>query len=74
MKYFYFAVTIEENGKYYSYIVKVSPFDNVLYKLNIPGIIQATITPTKKAAAELVKAWNATYKTNGRYLYDNPAF
>lgn len=74
MKYFYFAVTIEENGKYYSYVVKVSPSDNVLCKLNIKGILYANACHTKKQAAATVEYWNRQHKNNGKYLFDNPAF
>ena len=74
MKYFYIAVTIEENGKYYAYIVKISPSDNVLSKLKIKGVIYANICPTKKQAIETVELWNACYKANGTYLFDNPSF
>ena len=74
MKYFYFAVTIEENGKYYSYVVKVSPSDNVLSKLDIKGILYANACPTKKQAAATVDFWNRQHKINGTYLFDNPAF
>ena len=70
MKYFYCAVTIEENAKYYSYVVKVSPSDNVLSKLSINGILHANIYETKKRAAEIVAFWNAAYKANGTYLFD----
>ncbi len=74
MKYFYLAITVEESGKYYSYIIKVSPSDNVLSKLKINGILWANICPTKKQAAAVVKTWNATHKANGTYLFDNPNF
>lgn len=74
MKYFYFAVTVEESGKFYAYLVKFSPSDNVLSKLKIKGILHANIYPTKKKAAEVVEALNATYKNNGTYLFDYPSF
>lgn len=74
MKYFYFAVTVKENGKYYAYIVKMSSSDNVLSKLKIKGILHANIYPTKKQAAAVVEAWNASYKSNGTYLFDSPGF
>lgn len=70
MKYFYFAVTIEENGKYYSYVVKISSSDNILAKLKIKGILHANIYPTKKQAAATVERWNAVYKANKRYLFE----
>lgn len=70
MKYFYIAVTVAENGKYYAYAVKVSESDNLLSKLNIKGILHANIYPSKKKAAEVVETWNASYKANGTYLFD----
>lgn len=70
MKYFYIAVTVAENGKYYAYEVKVSESDNLLSKLNIKGILHANIYPSKKKAAEVVETWNASYKANGTYLFD----
>lgn len=70
MKNFYFAVTIEENGKYYSYVVKISSSDNALSRLKMKGILQANIYPTKKQAAETVERWNAVYKANKQYLFE----
>lgn len=74
MKNFYIAVTVEENEKYYSYVIKVSESDNLLCKLKIPNIVNATIFPTKKKAAEVVTLWNDSYKTNGTYYFDEPLF
>lgn len=74
MKYFYLAISVEENRKFYAYLVKISSLDNVLSKLKIRGILWANIYPTKEQAAATVKAWNATYKANGNYLFDNPNF
>lgn len=74
MKYYYFAVTIEENGKYYAYAVKANENDNILCKLKIKNIKCANICPTKKRAAEIVEAWNDSYKTNGTYMFDSPSF
>ena len=61
-------------GKYYAYIVKMSSSDNVLSKLKIKGLLHANIYPTKKRAAAVVEAWNASYKSNGTYLFDCPGF
>lgn len=74
MKYLYFAVTIEENSKYYSYVVKVAPSDNVISKLEIPGVLYANIFPTKKQASATVEYWNRMHKINNKYLFDTPAF
>lgn len=73
-KYFYFAVQVEENGKYYAFVVKVSPSDNILSRLRIKNIITANICPSRKQAAALVEFWNEEHKQNRRYLFDTPIF
>ena len=70
MKYFYIAIQVEENGKYYAYAIKVSENDNLLSKLKIKNIVTANICSTKKRAKELVEFWNANHKSNGKYLFD----
>lgn len=72
MKYFYIAVTVEENKKYYSYVIKVNTQENLLSKLKIKGIVTATITPTKTKAESLVNLWNIIAKRNNQYLFDEP--
>ena len=74
MKYFYIAVTIEENKKYYSYVIKANDQENLLFKLKIKNIINATITPTQKRAENLVTLWNTIAKQNKQYLFDEPLF
>ena len=70
MKNFYFVVTIQENEKYYSYVLKLHQSDNIISRLKIPGIISANIFKTKKEAAATAERWNATYKANNNYLFD----
>ena len=74
MKYFYIAVTIADNDKFYAYVIKIAPADNILSKLKIPGILHANICTTKKQAAETVERWNAVYKANGTFYFDDPIF
>lgn len=75
MKHTYFAVAIEENDKYYAYVVKCAEGDNVLCSLNsIKGIVHANVCTTKKRAVELVNAWRTQYKANGSYLFNEPRF
>lgn len=74
MKYFYFAVTVEKNGKYCAYVIKATESDNLLSKFEIKGIKSANIYPTKKRAEEVATYWNKCFKENGTYLFDNPAF
>ena len=70
MKKHYIAVTIEENGKFYSYVLPVSGNVNLIAAFKINGIINATICSTRERAADIVKAWNDTHKRNGSFLFD----
>ena len=70
MKNIYIAVTIEENGKYYAYMIKTTSSDNILAKLEIKGILHANIFITKKEASATVEYWNLMYKRNKKYLFD----
>jgi hypothetical protein len=74
MKNFYIAVQFTENNKNYAYVIKVSENDNLLSKLKTPNIKAANIFPTKKRAYEIAKHWNACFKTNGTYYFDEPLF
>lgn len=74
MKKFYFAVTIQENGKNYSFVMKIGDNENAAARLKHPRIIIAQLCSSKKAAAHVVNHWNACYKTDGTYLFENPAF
>ena len=68
-KCFYIAVIFQQDGKNYAYAIKCATADNLCYKLARPGIIAANICATKKAAAELVHAWNNSFLENGTYLF-----
>lgn len=65
----YLALTIADNGKYYSYTLPVSPSDNLLSRLRIPNIVAATPCGSRKEAMQTVSAWNETYQKNGCFLY-----
>jgi hypothetical protein len=70
MKKIYIAVQIRENDKYYAYAIPVTDADNLLVKLQIKGIVSANICTTKKAARDLVTRWNAVYKANNKFMFD----
>jgi len=71
MKKYWLAITIQENGKYYSYALPILEYDNLFPKLTgIPGIYTANFCSTKKEARSLVEEWNKQYKTNSIYLFD----
>lgn len=74
MKNYYIAVTIQENEKYYSYVLRVPECINLIKALKIKNIYNAMICSTKKSAAAIVEEWNKTYKHNKCYLFDNPIF
>ena len=69
MKKWFIAITIEEEKKYYAYVLSVSDCANLISKLDIKGILHANIFNTKKEANKIVEQWNQSYKTNGTYLY-----
>lgn len=69
MKNFYMAVQINENEKFYAYIIKANESDNLLSKLEVENIMAANICDTKKRAKELVTLWNESFKNNGTYLF-----
>lgn len=70
VNYSYIAVTIEENNKFYSYVLKINDNDNLVSKLNIKNINYATLCKTKKQAYNLVENWNNNFKVNQTYMFD----
>ena len=70
----YIAVTVSENGKYYSYMIKHHNSNNLLNISKIKGILSANICDTKKEAERIVEQWNESYKQNGTYMFDAPQF
>lgn len=71
----YFAVTVTEKGKHYSYVLPVGHSSNILSVFaGIVNLSFVLICNTKKEAAATIKAWNEAYKTNGTYLFDEPLF
>ena len=74
MKRNFIAITVEENQRFYAYVIPVSSNDNLLSKLELKGILHANIYETKKRAEEVVKSWNEAYFKNGTYLFDEIKF
>ena len=70
----YIAVTVSENGKYYSYMIKYHNSNNLLNIAKIKGILYANICDTKKEAERIVEQWNESYKQNGTYMFEAPKF
>ena len=70
----YIAITVSENKKYYSYMIKHNNSNNLLNVAKIKGILSANICDTKKEAERIVEQWNESYKQNGTYMFDTPQF
>ena len=71
----FIAVTVEENARFYAYVVKVAANNNLLSVFSgISGIVSANVCDTLKSARETVAAWNDTFKGNGTYLFPCPLF
>ncbi len=87
MKYFYIAVTVEQDKNesifteranetpergLYAYCIRCTENDNIKAVLErIGGLIHANICPTKKQAQNTVIFWNFCYRENGTYLFDD---
>ena len=74
MHYNYFLVVIQENGKKYAFVKKVSDFENLLHALNIPNAITINLYPTRRFARSMVECYNNEFKANGVYMFDTPTF
>lgn len=68
----FLAVTVNEGGKRYSYVVPVTNGDNLIWRLQ--NFETANICSSKKEAAEIVERWNAAHKANGEFMFDEPLF
>ena len=71
MKNTYIAIEIKENDKYLAQVLKVSPYDNLLSKLQIKGLVHANICNSKKAALACADFWNECNQKNGTYYFGN---
>ncbi len=66
----FIAAEVEENGKYYAYVIPVTNSDNLIHKLKVRGIVAANLCDSKREAGEIVTAWNEAHKANGTYMFD----
>ena len=74
MKNFYAVAQVNQNGKYYAYMLKLSESDNLASKLKIKNLYAANLFETKKKAETAVKIYNDQFKANGEYLFDEIEF
>lgn len=74
MKTTYLAVQEEENGKYYAFVLKVRAGNNLIRIFNGCGEKDTvTICESKKEAETLCNQWNAGFRLNGIYMFDDPS-
>ena len=65
-----FAITIEENGKYFAWPLTVPANNDIVSEFaGIKGLKTANYCPSRKKAKELADFWNGCYRRNGTYLY-----
>jgi hypothetical protein len=61
----------EDGGKWYAWMRRITSRDNIAAILeNIPGEKIASVHTTKKEAGLLVNHYNACFKANGFYLFE----
>lgn len=74
--YTWYAITVQENGLYYSYAAKIAnSYNLVSFFASIKGLCSANACETKKEASFLAEFWNDTYKANKTYMFqDGPHF
>lgn len=70
MKSIFLACTVEQNGKYISFVDVWQCHNNLKCLFDAhPDLVTAHICESRKQADEIVLSWNAAYKSNGTYLY-----
>ena len=69
MKYTYISIEILEKDKYLAQVLRIAPYDNLLSKLQIKGLVHANICTSKKAALQQADFWNRRNQENGKYYF-----
>ncbi len=70
----YITITIKENGKYYTYMRRVTIENNIANIAKEENVIDISIMPTKKEARQRVEFLNNSYKIRGVFLFDEIPF
>ena len=75
MKKIFLACTVEENGKYYSFVETIKTGENlVCHMQRRKGLTTFHLCETRSQADKIVIAWNNQYKENGNYMFSDPLF
>lgn len=68
MKNFYLAITKQEDGKNFAFVVRYYNCNNLLSTLlQYRNLKFVHIYDSKKKAEEVVESWNKDFKANGTY-------
>lgn len=71
MKAFYLAATISEDGKFYPFVKRVLPCENLKSVIeSFKGLEHINICESKKAATALVEFWRVCFISSGTYLFN----
>lgn len=71
MKRIYIVIQVEENGKYYAFRDAIRTGENLkpfIERHKNADVIH--LCESRRQADEITIKWNATYKANGTYLFD----
>lgn len=72
MKHFYFAATIEQNGRRAAMTIHAGGDENLMHTFSrIQGLEFVNACESKKQAEQIVQHWNDCYRANGTYLYSD---
>ena len=75
MKKIYIAVSIHEDGKNYAFTLTLRAGENLLnYVERYKNADIFHLCGSATEAAYTVAHWNAAYKANGTYLFNEPTF
>ena len=69
MKYFYYVVVNEENGKYFAYAERVHGSNCIKHYFKADNIETVMPAATWWEAKEIAECWNECYKNNGTYMF-----
>lgn len=68
---FYYAMQMEEGGRYYAYVQPITTAENIIYILaRQKNLIWVNLCINRKQAESLVKMWNEKYKEENKFLFD----
>lgn len=75
MKKIYIAISIAENGKKYAFAETIRTGENLLtHTAKHKRAVAFHLCENRKEAECTALRWNAVYKANNEYMFDDPKF